>query len=639
MTLPAVGIDAETVLETVKDLHRSDPYESPDGKSWGGVYHDHNHHPKLQDLQANVWRDYNASNALYPGSWPSLQKYEAELVRMVIDLLNGDENACGLLASGGTESILMAALGYRELAKQRGIENPEILCGATAHGAIHKACHYFGIKLKVLPIDPVTMQLTASIVAQNLTKETIAIYASAPNFAHGVIDDITGLGILAEQHGVGLHVDNCLGGILLSFMRQNGELRTKPFDFQIPGVSSMSCDIHKYGYASKGASVVAFRSKELRRLTWYPVVNISGGFYVTPTLQGARNGANIAQVNLPLSLSSSSSSSSSSAHTHTHVPVHATTNHQPPTDTITTQLEVDLQLGLDGSTAAVYLCHPPATRSDITILQLLHQLHLSNQEQPVGAARKGLKLDFKDPAAVAPTIAALAATTPPDGRWGNAPTPLPSATTTLPATATITPPTTATTVVSTRVWLNADVLQGPGGGAAKFDADEFVQESLAVAGAELSLGWTTGHSAVDHEGYVAAAANGAGGICRYTAEHVDEMLALCSRHGLHSSSSTRTHTTFAVDAARGWLSSVEMQRLLDASPLYTLTIWGATNGAIDEWIQTFAAKNIAAGTGAGAGGGCGGDGVGFVGAESCRVFVDTHPGDGMFAARLARTVK
>jgi sphinganine-1-phosphate aldolase len=294
--LPEVGIAADEVLQSVQELHRADPYEAPEGKAWGGVYHDHSHHPQLQQLQADVWRDYNASNALYPGSWPSLQKYEAELVYMVVDLLNGDDNACGLLTSGGSESIMVAALGYRELAKQRGIDKPEIVCGMTAHGAIHKACHYFGIKLTVIPADPSSMQLTPEIVAGHLTEDTIAIYASAPTFPHGVIDDVTGLGRLAEKHGCGLHVDNCLGGILLSFMQQNGELTAKPFDFSVPGVTTMSCDVHKYGYASKGSSVVAFHNKELRRLTWHPVVNVSGGFYVTPTLQGARAGANIAQA-------------------------------------------------------------------------------------------------------------------------------------------------------------------------------------------------------------------------------------------------------------------------------------------------------------------------------------------------------
>jgi sphinganine-1-phosphate aldolase len=204
-----------------------------------------------------------------------------------------DVGACGLLASGGTEAVLIAALAYRESARKRGITNPQIICALSAHPAIVKACHYFGMELIKVPLDPKTKALRAAAVRPYLTSNTVAIYASAPSFAHGVIDEIVELGELAMTRGIGLHVDNCLGGFLLSFMAREG-LLAKPFDFAIAGVTSMSIDVHKYGCAPKGASVVAFRDPALRRLTYVPSTDGCEGLYVTPTIQGSRSGANIA---------------------------------------------------------------------------------------------------------------------------------------------------------------------------------------------------------------------------------------------------------------------------------------------------------------------------------------------------------
>ena len=195
--LPKSGIAANELLAQVKDMHARDPYEREDGKVWGGVYHDESNQPDLAELQADVWREYNATNALYPASWPSLRKYESEVVQMVVDLLGGNDQGqesggselqrgtpCGLLSSGGTESILIAAIAYRELANQRGITRPEIICSSSAHGAIHKACHYFGINLVMVPLEYDTgirgLQLRAEQVQSRITKNTIAIYASAP---------------------------------------------------------------------------------------------------------------------------------------------------------------------------------------------------------------------------------------------------------------------------------------------------------------------------------------------------------------------------------------------------------------------------------------------------------------------------
>ena len=236
------------------------------------------------------------SNMLYPDVFPGARKFEAEIVAMVLDMLHGSSaNAVGLLSSGGTESILLAILAYREQGKKRGIENPEVLAGISAHPALMKACHYFGVKLIKLPICPKTLQLLPETVSRAINRNTVAIYASAPTFTHGIVDPIEKLADLALRNNIGCHVDNCLGGFLLSYMQKNGDFN-RQFDFRVKGVTTISCDLHKYGHSSKGVSVLGFRSADLRRLTYVPSVDGCEGLYVTPTLQGSRSGGTIAQA-------------------------------------------------------------------------------------------------------------------------------------------------------------------------------------------------------------------------------------------------------------------------------------------------------------------------------------------------------
>lgn len=190
---------------------------------------------------------------------------------------------------------MVAILAYRNHGWSQGIAEPEVICGLSAHPALTKACHYFGVKQVKLELDPKTMAMDCGAVARAINKNTVAVYASAPTFTHGVVDPIEALGPLCKARGVGLHVDNCLGGFLLSYMARAGAF-TKKWDFEVDGVTSMSVDVHKYGYASKGASVVCFRTAALRRASYVPSVDGCEGLYVTPTLQGSRSGAIIAQA-------------------------------------------------------------------------------------------------------------------------------------------------------------------------------------------------------------------------------------------------------------------------------------------------------------------------------------------------------
>lgn len=291
VNLPEVGMPSADVEARACALINAELHKAA-GKRWGGIYHKSG--TELSTLQGRVWTNFVDTNALYPAVFPSLRKFEAEIVAMTLSIVHGKEvGACGLLASGGTEAVLLAMLAYREQGRVRGIEAPEIICSLSAHPAVKKACHYFGIQLIVVGLEPSTMRLRAAAVSPFITRNTVAIYASAPSFSHGVVDPIEELGSLALSHGIGLHVDNCLGGYLLSFMQREG-LFPAPFDFSVGGVTSMSVDVHKYGCAAKGVSVCCFRDTKLRQLTYVPSTEGCEGLYVTPTLQGSRSGATMA---------------------------------------------------------------------------------------------------------------------------------------------------------------------------------------------------------------------------------------------------------------------------------------------------------------------------------------------------------
>jgi len=290
ISLPERGTDADSLFQQAKQLHLKDNFST--GQKWAGIYHDVIGDSELEELQNKMWALFNNSNNLYPGIFKSTRKFEAELVQMTVDLLHGSDETCGLLTSGGTESILLALLGYRELARERGIEEPEVICATSAHGALDKACFYFGLKLVKTDADPKTFRLEAHQVEKLISPNTICVYASAPSFPFGTVDPIDEIAEVTRPRKIGLHVDNCLGGFYLSSLKAVG-LWDRKFDFEVDGVTSISIDVHKYGFAPKGVSIVIFSSPHLRNLTVHPVT--SGlTLYVTPTLQGSRGGGVIA---------------------------------------------------------------------------------------------------------------------------------------------------------------------------------------------------------------------------------------------------------------------------------------------------------------------------------------------------------
>ncbi|HBD07471.1 MAG TPA: aspartate aminotransferase family protein, partial [Syntrophobacteraceae bacterium] len=223
--------------------------------------------------------------------WPSTTKFEAEIVAMTAHMLGGDgQDIHGTVSSGGTESILLAMKTYRDQAREKkGITKPEMIVPIPAHAAFDKASQYFNIKTVHIPVDE-NFRADVNAARKAISRNTVVIVGSAPSFPHGAIDPIAELSELARQHGVGFHTDACLGGFVLPWAERLG-YPVPPFDFRLPGVTSISADTHKYGYAAKGTSVILYRGLDLLHYQYYTATDWPGGLYFSPTFAGSRSGA------------------------------------------------------------------------------------------------------------------------------------------------------------------------------------------------------------------------------------------------------------------------------------------------------------------------------------------------------------
>lgn len=257
-----------------------------EGKASGAVY---NGEEKLTELLVKAYGDFAWSNSLHPDIFPGLRKIEAEIVRMACSLFNGGPDSCGCVTSGGTESILMACKAYRDLAREKGIKTPEIVAPVSAHAAFDKAANYFGMKIVRVPLDKM-MEVDVRAMRRAISKNTAMLVCSAPQFGHGTIDPIPEVAKLAVKYKIPLHVDACLGGFLIVFMEKAGYPLDRPFDFRVEGVTSISADTHKYGYAPKGSSVVLYSEKKYRNYQFFVSTDWQGGIYASPSIAGSRPG-------------------------------------------------------------------------------------------------------------------------------------------------------------------------------------------------------------------------------------------------------------------------------------------------------------------------------------------------------------
>ena len=245
-----------------------------------------------------VFSLFSHVNTLQFDVCPSMFKMESEIISMTAKMLNADavpqhnptDAVCGTMTSGGTESILMAMKVYREWARaEKGIEAPEVIMPHTAHPAFDKAGEYFGIKIIHVPVDPPDFRVDPAAVEAHINANTAAIVGSAGNYPYGLIDPLDKLSEIALNHKIGFHVDGCLGGFILPWIEKLG-YDVPVFDFRLPGVTSMSADTHKYGFALKGTSVVLYRNNNLRRYQYFNVPDWPGGLYASPTAAGSRSG-------------------------------------------------------------------------------------------------------------------------------------------------------------------------------------------------------------------------------------------------------------------------------------------------------------------------------------------------------------
>ncbi len=294
-TLPKTGRSQEDVLAELRTMATEEDAFWETGKCSGTMYSgDHQHYRFLNEafgLFAHV-------NVLQRDMCPSATKLEGEIIAMALDLMHADAvddgTPAGMVTSGGSGSILHALLAYREHAvKHRGIDRPSFVKPETGHPAFDKGCHLLGIECRTVPVDPVTTLVDPAEVAAQIDGSTIAMMGSACNYGYGTIDPIAELGQVALEHGVGLHVDGCLGGFILPFGEELG-YGVPPFDFRVPGVTSISADTHKYGYSLKGTSTLLFRDKAYRNAQYFQLAGWSGGKYMSPGIEGSRSGGLLA---------------------------------------------------------------------------------------------------------------------------------------------------------------------------------------------------------------------------------------------------------------------------------------------------------------------------------------------------------
>ncbi|KAA1420069.1 aspartate aminotransferase family protein [Mumia zhuanghuii] len=237
---------------------------------------------------------YGATNGLDPTAFPSLLAMERELVAFAKPLFHAPAEAVGTVTSGGTESVLLAVQTARDA--RPDVERPVMVVPSSIHAAFHKAEHYFGVERVTVPVDPVTKRADANAMGAAITAHAdrvVLVAASAPSYAHGVLDPIPEIAEHALRHGVRLHVDACIGGWVLPWLERDGLVRHQ-WDFAVDGVTSISADLHKYAYTPKGVSLLLHRTPELRRPQFFASADWPGYTMLNATLQSTKSGGPLA---------------------------------------------------------------------------------------------------------------------------------------------------------------------------------------------------------------------------------------------------------------------------------------------------------------------------------------------------------
>ena len=287
LTIPQKGLNEEEIFDRFKSLlDRDCKWEN--GRTFGYVYHGGKEHNALLH---KAYKTFSNTNPLHSSAFKSTRILESEVIRMTARMLHGNNDVCGCMTSGGTESIILAVKAAKDyfLSKYPNVK-PQIVCCNTVHAAFVKAANYFNIDILITKLDK-DYRSNPKAYLDNISKRTMMFVVSAPCYPYGIIDKVEEISKIAEEHDIWLHVDACLGGFILPWLDN-----IPTFDFRLKGVSSMSCDTHKYGYASKGSSVVLYKNAYLRQFQYFCWADWTGGLFASPSILGSRAGGTIASA-------------------------------------------------------------------------------------------------------------------------------------------------------------------------------------------------------------------------------------------------------------------------------------------------------------------------------------------------------
>lgn len=290
LNLPSKGSSRDEVLSKLESMKSGDT-DWASGRMFSLIY---NAGEEIRNITREAFNIYFMENGLSPFAFPSLKHLETEVVAMAAALLGGDADTVGSFTCGGTESIFMAVKTARDWARavRPEVKAPEMIKPVTAHPAWNKSSYYLGLNVVTTPVGD-DFRADTQGIADAVNENTIMIIGSAMTYPHGMVDPIAEMGEIAAANNIWLHIDSCLGGFILPFVKKLG-YEVPAFDFSVPGVTSMSADLHKYGFAAKGASTVLYRNADYRRHQYYAFADFPGGVYATSTLTGARPGGPIA---------------------------------------------------------------------------------------------------------------------------------------------------------------------------------------------------------------------------------------------------------------------------------------------------------------------------------------------------------
>lgn len=288
--MPQAGLSKDAVFSALEEIRKNDlPWRS--GRAFAYVYDGGR---DVEEVAKRAFNAFMSENGLDPTAFPSLLRFENDIIAMARQHLSGDENVVGSFTSGGTESLILAVKTARDWArKTKGITNVEIIAPVTAHAAFHKAAQYLGVTLRTTPVDPQTMQADVAAIKAAITPNTALLVGSASGYAHGVVDPIEAIAALAKEHGILCHVDGCIGGFVLPYFKRFGA-NIPAFDFSVDGVTSVSMDLHKYALTPKGASVVLYANDDLRRHQFFTCASWTGYTMINTTVQSTKSGGPLA---------------------------------------------------------------------------------------------------------------------------------------------------------------------------------------------------------------------------------------------------------------------------------------------------------------------------------------------------------